>query len=102
VFKYALLAVAVPSRKAAAARTAVTAVPATLIVAEEVNAVEGSKSTIVLVRDTFDAAAVPTEIAPVELAFSVEARTEVVFCWSVATVVTTYMRVSGNVNSLVL
>ena len=48
-----------------AARIGVTAVPATLIVAEDVKAVGGAKFAMVDVRDTLDAVAEPNARAPV-------------------------------------
>lgn len=96
VFRYTSFAVLVPSNCAEAANAADTAVPATFTVAELVNAVDGSKSTIVVANVVALAVAVPKLIAPVELAFSVDASALVVFCCKVAVTPMTRIRPCGK------
>ena len=90
------LAVAVPSNCAEAANAADTAVPATFIVVDEVNAVDGSKSTMVDVSETLEAAAVPSEMAPVDPELIVLANVLVVFCRNVAVTPRTKIRPAGK------
>lgn len=88
LFIYTFTAVLVPSslnaseKSPLASRLPVKVDPATLIVAPDVNAVDGKKFAIVLFSVVAEAAALPIENAPVEDAFSVVAGSVVVFCAS--------------------
>jgi hypothetical protein len=65
VLKYTGTGVVLPSNWADAASCPLATAASTLIVAELVNAVEGSISTIVLVNDVLEAASEPRAHAPV-------------------------------------
>lgn len=96
VFRNTSTGVVVPSNCADAANAFDTAVPATLTVAELVNAVDGIRSTIVVANVVADAVTVPNAIAPVELAFNVLASALVVFCCNVAVTPRTLIRPAGK------
>jgi len=67
-----------------------------LIVALDVKAVDGAMSTIPLVSETFEAAAEPSDTAPVAL-FKVVRIALVVVCARLATVPSSRIRPSGKV-----
>ena len=65
-------------------------------VADETNAVLGSRSTIVVAKVVAEAVTVPNPIAPVELALRVVASAEVVVCCNVAVTPNTFKRPAGK------